>query len=103
MSRTITFIASENTNEYKYLKNEIIHGYAELTKAILEGKEVILTTQMALMSTRLITDHNYRIVVVESNNRRIEIKLGENENTGRYIKEGHNIFKLWQGGEFDDN
>lgn len=101
MMKTITFIASENTNECKYLNQEIIHGYLETVKAIHEGKKQIYTTQMALLSTTLITYYGYKIFVVESNSRKIEIKLGDNDHTDRLIREGHNLFNLWTSGEFD--
>lgn len=54
---------------------------------------------MGLLHTRLFED-GYKIFVHESKEDWYEIKLGNNERTNRYIHSGHNLFKMWQAGEF---
>ena len=65
------------------------------------GIGVIHTTQMGLLHTRLFK-FGYRIFIHESEIDSYEIVLGgNNERTNREIREGHNLFKMWQSGEFE--
>ena len=67
--------------------------------AIQELWPVIHTTQMGLLSTRLF-DLGYRIFVHPTTHTMYEINLGENTCTDREIHSGHDLFRLWQNGEF---
>lgn len=100
LDKKIIFVPTEKSKYYSSHKNSIIHGYEETAKAIKE-EVVVKTTQMCLLSTRLIVDCGFSVYVVEENDKLIEIKLGDNKSTNRYIREGHNLFKLWESGEFE--
>ena len=99
MAKEIIFISNEKSKHYTLYENEVIHGYEEVQEAIKRG-DSIRTTQMCLLSTRLIIDYGYKVFVVGERDKLIEIKLGDNESTKRYIREGHHLFNLWAGGEF---
>jgi len=61
--------------------------------------DYILTTQMCFLSTDWI-EMGYRIFIHDITGD-YEVKLGEdNERTHRYIRMGHNLFKMWYNGEF---
>lgn len=100
MDKEIIFIPSEKSKEYKLYKNEVIHGYDEVQEALKKGVS-IRTTQMSLLSTRLIVDYGYKVFIVGKTDKLIEINLGNNTSTERYIREGHHLFNLWAGGEFE--
>lgn len=54
---------------------------------------------------RLISEYGYRIFVhdnVLNFDNCYEIKVGDNERMNREIRLGHNIFKMWRAGEFDN-
>jgi len=73
-----------------------IHGWVETKWALLARQPLIHTTQMGCLSTNLL-EIGYRVFLGESK----EIKLGKNDCTGRDIRTGHNLFKLWDACEFD--
>ena len=61
--------------------------------------DYILTTQMCFLSTDWI-EMGYKIFVHDITGD-YEVRLGEdNERTHRYIRMGHNLFKMWHNGEF---
>lgn len=72
----------------------------ETEKAIKNMEPYIVTTQMALMNTRLI-ESGYKIFVHSSDGNMYEIKLGKNTCTDKEIRREHNIFKIWENGGFN--
>jgi hypothetical protein len=77
-----------------------LHDYRHTHYAIQCGKfKAIHTTQMGLLSTSLL-EKGYHIFIHEYGREPYEIKLGDNECTNRYIRAGHNLFKMWVSGEF---
>lgn len=86
---------------YEYEPNiSVFHSWNATENQIKIGKSTIHTTQMGLLHQGLFKI-GYRIFIHESDNESYEIILGcENERTNREIKLGHNIFKMWQTGEF---
>lgn len=91
-------------NFYEYDDNMVLyHSWRSTENQIRMGNTTINTTQMGLLSTRLF-DLGYRIFIHESCGESYEITLGDkNERTNREIKPGHNLFKMWQAGEFDNH
>ena len=68
-------------------------------KTLPEGDVVIGTTQMCFLSTRWFED-GFRVFVHDRTGT-FEIVLGEgNERTDRHIRLGHNLFRMWENGEF---
>ena len=86
---------------YEYsTSKEMVHSWDETEKQIKELKEEIHTTQMGLIGTELIK-MGYRVFVHESDSRYYEIVIGSgNERTSKYIREEHNLFRMWQSGAF---
>lgn len=76
-------------------------AWDEVEWALDHKRPLIRTTQMGFLDSRLF-DRNYMIMVVDEHGP-YEIKLGENERTGRLIRRGHDLFRLWKHGEFDKN
>ena len=79
-----------------------LHNWNTVEYLILNQEPCIRTTQMGFLSmNEQLFDNGYKIFIHESNQDVYEIKWGENERTQRLLKRGHNIFKMWMGGEFE--
>lgn len=99
-SKKIYFYEYEPNHLYEYKSGrEIYHGYEETFEAIESNIPVINTTQMSLLSTSLI-EKGYRIIVVPCNKPIYEITLGQCQNTDREIRKEHNLFRMWENGEW---
>lgn len=87
---------------YEYEPNiSVSHSWRNTKCRLQAAEDTISTTQMGFLSAKLF-DLGYRIFVHESDNEFYEITLGgKNERTNREIKRGHNLFKMWQSGEFE--
>lgn len=104
MGKQIIFVEYE-TDDVGVLGKQTSHSWKETEEYIRMGCPMIQTTQMGLLSTQLF-EQGYRIFVAESSlpGNSYEIKLGSgNERTSREIKMSHNLFKMWQAGEFRKN
>lgn len=96
----------------KYGKMEI-HFYKSLTSnlmdnfhithnstinAIKNNESIIKTTAITALNLGLLKK-GYRIFLHE-NDKVAELKIGENVFTDKFLREGHNVAKLWIGGAF---
>jgi len=74
-------------------------GMKYITGHLSEVHEGVITTQMCYLDTRWF-EEGFRIFVHDHTGT-FEIVLGEgNERTSRMIRPGHNLYRLWVGGEF---
>lgn len=79
---------------------ETLHDYTSVSRAILNKREILHTTNTHFCNTKYIVDMNYKIFA-HLPNECVEIVLGSNnKNTNREIKEGHNLEKLLLNNEF---
>lgn len=74
----------------------------ETKKGIKNKVPYIITTQMGLLSTRLI-EAGYRVFVHPADEEQYEIRIGQNTCTDREICLSHNLFKMWEAGAFSAN
>jgi hypothetical protein len=78
----------------------IYHSWNDIRDALRFDAPIIHTTQMGRLDTCWL-EFGYKIFIHESENEMYEIKLGyNNERTNREIKIYHNLFEMWQSGEF---
>jgi len=94
---TISFFSSAPSNATAFYV-----GYQETLEAIESAKKgklnEILTTQMALLSTRLWEHFD---VYLYHNGKKLWLREGENEATDRHLRPGHHLLNLFMSGEFD--
>lgn len=91
---------------------EMLHGYEETEKAIFEEKrDLIYTTQMFCMNTRLI-EFGYEIWIKERDREPYSITRSKDydelhfldcNQTNRQLRMAHNILKMWGAGAFANN
>jgi len=78
----------------------LYHSWGVTSRALQKNFEIIHTTQMALLSTSLF-EKGYRIFIHPDIDQAYELKLGEQPGQPwRVLRMGHNLFRLWQTGEF---
>ena len=89
---------------YEYSNDCAVHSWNAVEYLLSYDYEEIRidTTQMGFLSwSDRLFDDGYRIFIHESSTESYEIKRNdENERTSRWIRRGHNIFKMWMSGEF---
>lgn len=86
-----------NAKDYK---DDICVDYQSTLLLLREKSDYINTTQSTFLSPMFTThlfENEYKIFIHSKNI--IEIKLGNNECTNRWIRESHNIEKLMWSGE----
>lgn len=87
---------------YKSLTSNLmdnIHVTHNSTMSAIKNNEpFIVTTAITALNLDLLKK-GYRIFLHE-NYRSAELKLGENVFTDKFLREGHNVAKLWIGGAF---
>lgn len=81
-------------------KERIEHTFAQTSKAIEEGRDMIRTESMLHLSFTLI-DQGYSIILVTLNGDKYSIYPGVRTPNGKTIDRGHNIAKLLINGAFD--
>ena len=85
---------------YAYHNVVIFDNYNAIKQVIAIGEPVITTNQMSFLSTTLF-ELGYDVFIHDDKYSCYQIKLGDNKSlTDRFITSSHNLFKLWQGGEF---
>jgi len=75
-------------------------GWYETKKEIENRSPRIITTQMGLLSTRLI-EVGYRVFVHPAKGEAYEISMDYfNTSTAKEIRPAHNLFRMWENGAF---
>lgn len=77
---------------------DIFVDYSRTKRAIAQGDRYIQTTQMCFLSTSLL-QNGYRVYLFQKG-KMSEIRLGQPVNGSRPVKVEHNLFHLFEAGEF---
>lgn len=78
------------------------HSYYYASWLIGWRFDLIHTTQIALISTKLITEKGYRIFIHDHRGKMFEITLGSCDRIDREITESMNLEKMLLNGAFGD-
>ncbi len=97
MSKKKQIIFYANKPKWGY-PNDILVDYVRTKRQIEQGDSDIRTTQMCFLSTSLL-QNGYRVYLFQKGKMN-EIRLGQPVNGSRPVKVEHNLFHLFEAGEF---